>query len=272
MSTIAPDRDFFIIGCQRSGTTLLKLILECHRAVRCFDEHFGYQILANPSLRPPPTNGKQYTGFKTPRLTEQFLQKTFRDHDLSDFPNHYSAPHLLFIVRDVRDTIVSMFALRTGNGCWFERWGLPAITQKLKTDCTFSARYQAIWNFACASEEPLLAAAAVYWRYKSESLLEYRNDDIPIHLVRYEDLVGAPEIELRLICNWLGVAWDSSLLTHGNHPHEGIFANGLTIGNTDPTLAIHDSSVRSWRKYFSRRQEQIVMQLAGPLHDELYPR
>jgi Sulfotransferase family len=44
---------FFVAGCQRSGTTLLRLVLECHPRVYCFDEAIGYRVLAGEPFDVP---------------------------------------------------------------------------------------------------------------------------------------------------------------------------------------------------------------------------
>lgn len=50
---LPPDcRRFFITGCQRSGTTLLRLILEGHQDIRCFDETRSYGVLAGQQADP----------------------------------------------------------------------------------------------------------------------------------------------------------------------------------------------------------------------------
>jgi hypothetical protein len=36
---------FFISGCQRYGTTMLRLVLESHSHIHWFDEAIGYRLL-----------------------------------------------------------------------------------------------------------------------------------------------------------------------------------------------------------------------------------
>ena len=60
---------FFILGCQRSGTTLLRLILEVHPDVFCYDELKGYAVLQGAIQEDLPH--ARLIGFKIPRWTEQ---------------------------------------------------------------------------------------------------------------------------------------------------------------------------------------------------------
>jgi hypothetical protein len=45
---------FFILGCQRSGTTLLRLILESHPDIFCYDEIKAYAVLQGTASEPLP--------------------------------------------------------------------------------------------------------------------------------------------------------------------------------------------------------------------------
>ncbi len=44
-------------------------------------------------------------------------------------------------------------------------------------------------------------------------------EHLPGHLVRYEDLVTAPEETTQAICDWLGVRWERSMLEYGRFSH-----------------------------------------------------
>lgn len=45
-------KPFYIIGCQRSGTTLMRLILDSHPQVSCVDESSAYDLLLDHHLLP----------------------------------------------------------------------------------------------------------------------------------------------------------------------------------------------------------------------------
>jgi len=61
---------FFILGCQRIGTTLARFILESHSKIFCVDEHRAYSILPDKNLLKKAKNkdlvaGELYWKFKT---------------------------------------------------------------------------------------------------------------------------------------------------------------------------------------------------------------
>jgi hypothetical protein len=62
-------RRFLITGCQRSGTTLLRLILGSHSKIHCYDEYLAYARLRDGDAS--EAQGCQLVGYKIPRWTEQ---------------------------------------------------------------------------------------------------------------------------------------------------------------------------------------------------------
>ena len=127
------------MGCQRSGTTLLRLILECHPEVFCFDEIDSYEVLAHRAFR--KTIAQKWIGFKVPRWAEQLDASFLWDYGLPDtVQNIYSGQKILFIVRDYRDAITSMLKLGKPT-TWLEQWAKPIIMAKVDRDRSFGQQY-----------------------------------------------------------------------------------------------------------------------------------
>src|SRR5688572_3723867 len=127
-STPPAVADFFIIGCQRSGTTLMRLILECHSRIECVDEGLAYRVLAG---RHQPVRAGGLLGLKVPAVTEQFAEPILWDPTgLGEVPNAYERQPLVCLVRDVRDTIASMRALEVDGRRWIDGWLKPTLTAK----------------------------------------------------------------------------------------------------------------------------------------------
>jgi hypothetical protein len=105
---------FFILGCQRTGTTLLRLILESHPDVFCYDELIGYAVLQKPAIETFPQ--APLVGFKLPCWTEQLTKPLLFDEGVDgSCRSFYGGEKILFLQRGVRDTIASMLKLRTGR-------------------------------------------------------------------------------------------------------------------------------------------------------------
>src|SRR5262245_59955667 len=177
MNGHASDR-FFIIGCQRSGTTLLRLVLECHSQIKCYDEHMAYRILLGDGSynEHSQTQHRPITGFKVPFLTEQLVSWAA---SLPHIANPYAGERLLFMVRDARDTVVSMFNLKMDNLSWFDKCGMPRLLERIERLESFRARYAVPLKRLRLAGQNHIAHAALYWRYKVDAYVEYVNHEFP---------------------------------------------------------------------------------------------
>jgi hypothetical protein len=260
---------FLIIGSQRSGTTLMRLILECHSQIECYDEVSSYEILAGQR---EADRKKPLSGLKVPQLTEQLAQPFLCD-DLDirarepGVQNSYDRERLIFMIRDARDTVASMLGLKS----WLALSGDPVLESKINNDSAFANRYAAEIAIARASSYYPVARAALIWRYKSDSLWDYIDRGYRVLPVRYETLVKWPRVELTNVCRFLYVSFESSLLHHAYMPHGELHADGMATGNTNPKRSISDASVGRWRQRFSTPQIDEILRIAGNTQGRLYP-
>lgn len=202
MATTPSIRPIFIVGCQRSGTTMLRLMLDSHPRISCGPEtrflvgfapifaedwkrlsQYGfeqeewvrrirafYEGIQGDYAR---SRGKERWADKTPRyaLALPLLLKLFPD------------AQIIHVIRDPRDVAVSH---RKRFGYW------SCIKSTVK------------W--------PRYVGTA---RSSAEDLPEdaYRE-------VRYESLVATPEGTLRDLLCWLGEDWDDSILDFHKAKHD----------------------------------------------------
>jgi Sulfotransferase family len=260
---------FFIIGSQRSGTTLMRLILECHSQIQCYDEESSYEILAGQR---EADRKKALSGLKVPQLTEQ-LAEPFLCDDVDirarepGVQNSYDGEKLIFMIRDARDTVASMLGLKW----WLALCADPVLESKINNDSAFANQYAAEIAIARASSYYQAARAALIWRYKSDSLWDYIDRGYRVLPVRYETLVKWPRVELTNVCRFLSVSFESSLLRHESMPHGELNADGMATGNTNPKRSISDASVGRWRQRFSTPQIGEILRIAGNTQGRLYP-
>jgi hypothetical protein len=157
---------FFILGCQRTGTTLLRLILEAHPDIVCYDEMKGYVMLQNSVVENLST--ARLVGFKLPRWTEQLTMPTLFDEGAEgSCGNFYRGEKILFLHRDVRDTIASMLKLKAGVSNWCELWVPRIIHSKIAREKDFRERYSEELSVIGNCHSRLLGLAALYWKYKT---------------------------------------------------------------------------------------------------------
>lgn len=264
----ADSRWFFITGCQRSGTTMLRLVLECHSDVFCFDEIQSYRVLGTREHAEEIT--KRLVGFKIPRLAEQLDGAETYDYGLPEAPaGFYRGQKVLFIVRDFRDVVASMLKLR-GTRSWLEEWAVPIVRHKVERDAGFAERWRGELAL-CETSGSLAAIGALYWAYKNEALLRYAERRYPVLPLSYESLVSAPRTELERVCRFLGVDFQDALLDHPGQAHGELFETGLTVGGTDPKRRIDEASVGQWRDWLDPAGERLASRIARPVEDRIAP-
>jgi len=255
--------EFFIAGSQRSGTTLLRLALECHPDVYCFDELDSYRTLASRCLEVAVS--KAHVGFKVPRWTEQLDAPILRDFGLSDEARQiYNGQRILFMVRDYRDTIASMLKLAPRIP-WLEEWAVPIIRCHVQSTSGFVEMWDHELKLCKAAPNHHIGLGALYWKYKTAAFLRYKELRYPILAICYERLAAQPEKEFRRISDFLGISFDEAVLSHPSHVHREIQVNGLAVGNTDPRRSIDTTCVCQWPMFLDSRDSELAREIVGSL-------
>lgn len=255
---------FFIAGCQRSGTTMLRLALSSHSHVICFDEPLAYKVLSGM----PTTIPKRCScvGFKVPRWTEQFISTRWSDIGLKEETNNnYRKEPIIFIVRNILDTITSMYSLKSSQSNWLNVWGKRIILGK-RSENEFVLKYNEDLELIDSlndNDEKLMAIAALYWKYKNDSLKTYINHGLPILPVSYEKLVRQPENELKRIVTFLKLKWSGKVLHHNRNNHQELDNTGMAIGNTDPKRSIDCKSLNKWQAVLTEYDRKLILSVAG---------
>ncbi len=199
--TGSTERPIFVVGCQRSGTTMLRLMLDSHRRISCGPEtrfladlervvdtdwprlsQYGYsqeewltrirEFFGGLQSDYAQSRGKARWADKTPRyaLNIPFLLRVFPD------------AQIVHVIRDGRDVVVSH---RKRFGYW------SSVKSTMK------------W--------PKYIKAA---RSAGEGLPAEQ-----YHEVRYEDLVSNPEETMRDLLAFLGEEWDPQVLEFASKEH-----------------------------------------------------
>lgn len=246
----------------------MRLILECHSCIECYDERSSYRILCNEL---EPTHVRPLIGLKVPQLTEQLAAPCLRDDAavLAGTPgieNPYRGEKVVFMIRDARDVVASMLTLNS----WLTRFGNPVLEAKITGDPDFAERYSAEIEHVRASAHPEVARAALIWRYKVDPFVAYIGKGYPVLPVRYELLVTQPRLELMNVCKLLSVRYETSLLRHPSMPHRDLRASGLATGRTDPKRPIDDKGVGKWTEALSADQIEEILKIAGPAQQRFY--
>jgi hypothetical protein len=273
----------FVVGCPRSGTTLLQRMLDHHpRLAVANDSHFipraveDVAVGTDPPLTPAlvewvrtyrrfyrldlpdaavdeaTKKARTYRGFVSALYSEygRLRGKPLAGEKTPGYVRHLPRLHALFpwaktihIIRDGRDVYLSTINWRSAFKI---------------------ARRFASWN------EDRVTTVALWWELKVRLGREDGRALGPqlYHEVRYESLVARPEHELATLCEFLGLSYDDAMLRF----HEG-------RQRAKPGLAAKKAwlpatpGLRVWRSQMPLEDIERFEAAVGDLLDELeYPR
>jgi len=264
-----PEKRFFILGSQRSGTNLMRLILDSHPNVWVFGEptahwlldrnkidcvkeavdhwlsrqHGGREKLVEISNQ-LLTKNVQHFGYTTPGWTELFLEYECIKDKLKDINK------IIFMIRNPIDVVDSIIKLRDFNVTTIK-------TMKLwLTDVnrSFKRRYEETLK----SNDPIIWYS-VYWCYKTESYFQMLENNYDVLGVKYEDLCTSPKDNISKIISFLGITWHDNLLSHNKLPHFETTLSGVTNGGTKVGDEIFTKSIN--KKSLDDQQISSILEI-----------
>lgn len=227
------EKPFFLVGAERSGTTVLRLMLDHHSSI-VWQQEFEYSVdlITDDGVFPSLTFYKEYlecdrifraTGFTFdekldyPSLVDSFLRQKLesRQKRVIGATVHRHFHRLLYIwpdaqfihiIRDPRDVARSCIGMGWAGNVWYgvgEWVKVEKLWDKLKNQLT------------------------------SDRYIE----------IKYEDLIKNPTATLTEICQFMGLSFDDAMLTYDQD---------TTYSLLDPKL------IKQWQKKLSSEEIQLV--------------
>jgi hypothetical protein len=262
----------FVLGVSRSGTTLLRIVLDRSPGIAIPDESFFIPLLARrhggdvdsarflDDLRRLPTfrawglspedlrtrlRPRMQAGEAIAAAFEAYAAKEQKPRWGDKTPMYmrhlpllerlFPAAQYVHLIRDGRDAALSF--LRMPEGTFTRTWAHPDTAGE----------------FACLWRSEVCGARKLGRRVGPSRYLE----------VRYEDLVAGPEDAVRAICDFASLPYDTSMLDYAGtvdvsaKPHQQRLLQPLTPG------------VRDWRTQMNARDVRAFESIAGELLAEL---
>ncbi|KAA5546135.1 sulfotransferase [Roseiconus nitratireducens] len=227
---------FFVLGSVRSGTTLLRLMLDHHPRLRCFGEfEYAIDLLDDPNTWP---SGERFAEWLS--TERRFVASGLSVDPSSDYPT---------IARGMFDAMISQSddqPLVAGGASvhrHFQR------LSRLWPDAKFVYLYRDGRDVARSCMQMGWAgnvwSGASFWEQAEQDWERFRSvlrDDQWIE-VRNESLVIDTPGELARICEFLGTQYDPDMLS---------YADETTYSLPDPGL------VHQWRKKLTRQELQLL--------------
>jgi len=197
------QRPVFLLSSVRSGSTLLRVILDSHSALCAPHElHLGdvqakaKGWFAEHAMGDLGFDNNELTALLWDRLLDEVLRRSGKKYLVEKTPNQvFRTKRLLEIWPDSR----FVFLLR------------------------HPASILASWQEARPHQSREEAVAYIL-RYLTK--LQEAREQLDGIDVRYEDLTARPEQETRRICEYIGVPWEASMLDYGQNGHTS-FRRGL---------------------------------------------
>lgn len=226
----------FIVGTMRSGSTLLRLILDSHENIAMGEETGFMGAVAATKAIPNWRYGTEWFG----RLgwSEQELDVRLRDFYAGMFERHAH----------------SQGKARWGDKTPFHSLHIEAMA-RIFPDAVFVAIVRhpgAVVSSLHKRFHYTVADAAAYWTSTNTEVLrqgEALGDD-RFALLRYEDLVNRAEPVLRELTGWLQEPWSENLLRH-QEVQEAKGAPRLVDGSTSTRAPIDPGRASAWRSALS---------------------
>jgi hypothetical protein len=235
------DAPIFVVGTMRSGSTLLRLMLDAHPDVSIGPET-GFMRSVEGIIATHPSWYEAY-GLTLPDLEARigtFYDTIFRDH-----------------------------ARALGRSRWGEKTPLHVWHLERMARCFPDGRFVAIVRHAGGMSTSLFK-----WRRDFTTQLHdwvSENHEIlrrvpmlgdRVCLVRYEDLLADPARVLRELLRFLGLPWSGDVLRH----HDVHVARGntaVTDGGTRPADPIDPGRAWRWRERLDDATRAQVVAVAG---------
>lgn len=260
-------RPIFVVGAPRSGTSMLRFMLDRHPSVGLCDEtHFFYYVysrrrhfgdLSDPDARRRLV--ERYLEMKNIRvlgLDREALARTLERHGDS-----YRLFFLLLLDRYAHETGKSRpgekspdHALHVDTLCrWYPRCRIVHLVRDPRAVVGSLRRMPWARNSVLAN--------ARWWRRNTAAPLHLRGRENYL-LVRYEDLVSDPGSELTRICAHLGEPYSEAML----EPED---AEDHRPWTERARRRVTRNRVDRWREELSETEVALVEHVAGSVMEEL---
>jgi hypothetical protein len=276
----------FIVGCPRSGTTLLRRIIDAHRQIAITRETHWI------AKRFEKRQGVTPDGLVTPELLswllsdEKFTRMGIRQDELEGLmAGEEAVPYSTFVTgvfdlygkgqgkRLVGDKVPGYVRrIPTLHALW-PKAKFVHIIRDGRDVCmsaiNWSRAYKLARRYSTWTEDPT-TTAAVWWEWQVRLGREDGGSLAPqlYHEVRYEELVSRPAKECEKLCSFLDLPYDDAMLKF----HKGRTKMKPGRDAKRAWLPI-TSGLRDWRTQMPAEDLERFEAAAGDLLEELgYPR
>jgi hypothetical protein len=275
----------FVVGMSRSGTTLLRLMLDAHPEMAIPAESHFY-----PAFLAVDPRAENWLDASIAAITGSHVWGDYRmDADAFAQDVKASDPR---DPGDVLRTFYRTYASRFGKTAWGDKWPGNVMNMRRIAALLPEARFVHIirdGRDVAASLRPLwfrpgdtYEECIALWMQRVRAAREQAAFGLPYLEVRYEALVREPRVTLRRICDFIDLAYDDAMLAYPERAQArlgevsdwnffGRFVPRETLlevhGNTH--RAPNEDAIGRWRTVMSPADAAACERVAGDLLAEL---
>ena len=276
------EKIVIVVGCQRSGTTLIGQMMGAPRHALLLDEtdvvHLDasggfetwYPRMANnepkavqmfqdvfatakqkyciPNQRIVQSKGGVFT--LASGITQLVLKAPNMTYCFDSITDLGVPVAIIFALRDPRAVIASMIRLKhidfVGNQLELIRRH-PLLVSEYRSDIMKMED----------EHQPLHVKSALLWKIKSSLHTRFIELRLPTVLCKYEALVRSKRATCKLIAGQIGIPFDRMMLLH-----ETVY-QGVAQGKTARNRAVDAESIDKWKASISDIEEQQILATIG---------
>jgi len=183
--------------------------------------------------------------------------------------NKYRGAPVIFLIRNVLDTIASMKTLDQDGISWLDRWAKKTIDFWCDTTPGFKQKYKRELALLKKAKNKQCVSGSIYWKYKTSSYFTYLNESMPIIKIHYEDLVKDKKLKIKEVLDFLKLDWEDSVLCHEKQSHVETDSSGITVGKNDTKIPINASSIDRYKKFLNRNEVSEILEVSRDMMTKL---
>lgn len=231
----------FLIGVYRSGTTLLRYVLDSHSRICCPPESDflgGFSSLVHyPQYK---------LGFERMGYNEEHVVSKLRELALyfyGNYANSHNKPRWADKSPGYVDYLDFLFKLfPESQFIMIYRNGLDQAHSYTRGGTFMRSPLKA---YVANNEDDIRIAAVRYWESQVNKMIAFE-EKYPDRCfrIRYEDMCAQPENELRPLFHFLGESWEPQVLRYYEYPHDKGSEDGRVAATTG--FSISKDHYQSW--------------------------
>jgi hypothetical protein len=262
----------FLVGTERSGSNLLRLILDSHPNVHI--PHPPHLVRYFHPLEP------LYGDLSDDRRFRALVDDALRlvHCHIHPWPWVPGAEEIVARARS-RDVFGVYVALHEAarDDAGKRRWGCKStfMVAHLSRICETFPAARLVWlhrdvrDVAASARDSVLATfhpayTARLWEAEQRLAWQGEQAGLPVHRVRYESLVAEPEATIRMLCDWIGEDFQPGMLEWFRGA-EAKRSSELSTSWRNTASPMRTESVERWRRDLGADDLLAVEALAAPM-------